>query len=377
MSKYNIEADPSDNNLFYFNGTQFNASDTIAVPAEIDSTLQSPLIENSSDYEVSVMRLLVSGNALPIFFVDTLTDSPPYITKYVVTISYNGFTESEPITYVPLNNVNVNAFNGDQIFNVYTYQEWLDYVNTAYLACYDRLIIAGSGIELVASSPPIFTYDAADNFISYYVESSYESSLPNPINIYMNKLLFDFFTSFEAFYAADPYFNGDVQGVKLITSATNAFLLSSVGNIPPAAGAIVPIAPYAVWKVQQEYVSVYSWNSIRSLLLTSNIGTIPESIPNLGEPNNYDATRSSLQILTDFDLDFSPDIRSGARGYIQYVPRSEYRWSSLTRGSALNRINVKVQFVTFTNVVRNFYINPNFFFTIKLLFKKKVQTIKL
>ena len=107
MSKYSIDGDPNDNNLFYFNGVQYNASDTTPVPAEIDTTLQSPLIENSSEYEVSVVRLLVSGNALPLFFVDTLTDAPPYITKYTVSMSYNGFFQAEPITYVPLNNISV------------------------------------------------------------------------------------------------------------------------------------------------------------------------------------------------------------------------------------------------------------------------------
>ena len=376
MSKYTIEADPNNNNLFYFNGTQFNQSDTIAVPAEIDTNLQSPLIENSSDYEVSVVRLLVSGNALPIFFVDTLTDAPPYITKYTVTLSYNGFVETEPVTYVPLNNISVYSPIADQIFYVYTYQEWLDYINEAYRTCYDRLVIVGSGIENIARSPPIFVYDAATNYISFYVESSYESLDPTGPKIYMNKLLFDFFTSFEARYTADPYFNGDAQGVQLLVTNTNSVLLSSVGNIPPAVGVILPIDPYTIWKVQQEYISVNSWSSIRSLVLTSNIGTVQESIPNVGDPSNYDSTRSSLQILTDFDLDFSPNIRSGARSYIQYLPTAEYRWTSILRGGALNRVNVKVQFLTFQNVLKNLYINPNFFFTIKLLFKKKVQTIK-
>jgi hypothetical protein len=378
MSKVSFNQDPNDSDIYYFNGIQYNSSDISSVPAEIDVNLQAPLIQNSNEYEVSVMRLLVSGNALPLFIVEPTTSTAPYGTKYEVEMEYNGGFIAVDVTYTPQNDINIKQFQGDKIFYIYNYQDWLDNINDAYKRCYDILVSQITGIELVASSPPIFIYDSTTNLISIYAESSYNSNLVNGIKIRMNKLLFDFFPSFDAFIKSDPYEKvASYSKVRLLITPTNSFLLSSVGNIPPAVGSIVPINPYTVWKVQQEYETVSTWNSIRSLLLTSNIGTISESIPNVGGGLNQDISRSSLQILTDFDLDFSSSNRSGGRGIIQYLPTAEYRWTSILSGGPLNRINVKVQFLTFRNEVINLYLNPNFTFTIKLLFKKKVQTIKL
>jgi hypothetical protein len=375
MSKSSIEFDPNDNNKFYYNGIQYNASDTNIVPAEIDTTLQTPLFDHSHTYEVSVVRLFVSGNTLPIFIVPVLSPDPPYTTKYVATLSYNGFIVSRPVIYTPENNVNKNFFNNDAIFYIYTYQHWLDNINRAYLDCYNQLVTDGSGIELVATSPPIFVYDTNNNLISYYVESSYETNGGAGINIFMNKLLFDFFTSFESVFQAELYQN--VEDTQLIVTNTNATIPNLLVGIPPVIAAITPIAPYVVWKIQQEYASVSTWNSIRSLVLTSNIGTIGESIPNVNLGFAADVSRSNLQILTDFDLDFSSSNRSGGRLTIQYLPTAEYRWSTIVRAGALSRINVKVQYLTFRNEIKNLYINPNFTFSIKLLFRKKVQAVKL
>lgn len=378
MFKSSIEKDPNDANKFYYNGIQFNNSNVSAVPAEIDATLQSPLLDRSSDYEVSVVRLFVSGNALPIFIVPVIRQEPPYETKYIASMSYNGFTVSRSVVYTPLNNVCPFAYGCEQLFYIYTYQQWLDNINSAYLECYNALVALPSGIQAIASSPPIFIYDTNNNLISYYVESSYETG-PAGINVYMNKLLFDFFVSFEASYDSLGYQNPQSLDVQLIITNSNSFRLQSTANIPPKVASILPPSPFDVWKIQQEYESVFSWNIVRSLVLTSNIGTISESIPNidLGNGNTDDTTRSNLQILTDFDLDFSSGNRAGARGYIQYLPTAEFRWTSIVRGGALSRINVKVQYLTFTNEIKNLYINPNFSFTIKLLFRKKVPLIKL
>ena len=139
---------------------------------------------------------------------------------------------------------------------------------------------------------------------------------------------------------------------------------------------MVGIPPTAqIWRFTQEYPSVYSWNVIKGLIITSDIGVILETLPNVGI--NDSSTRSSVQMLTDFELSFDPNGRGGGRNYIQYLPTAQYRLSSLGTSGAISRINVKVQYITFTGQIQNLYINPRFSFTVKLLFQKKAQLVKL
>lgn len=374
-----IEQDDYDANKYYFNGVLFNSSSSQPITANIDTTLQTPFILKGDEYEVSVVRLLVSGNALPIFRVPVITASPPWVTEYITVMTYNGFTFRDNVIFTSVNDVNILASDGGTNFDVYTYQQWLDNINASFARCYAGLtgFPFNSGMQLVVNGPPKLIYDTSTNLISMYVEQGYEvTGSVNDIAVYMNRLLFDFFISFEADFGPDQYQSIAGEDCRLLFRPTNTTIVNKQAEIPPAVFQMVGIPPTAqIWRFTQEYPSVYSWNVIKGLIITSDIGVILETLPNVGI--NDSSTRSSVQMLTDFELSFDPNGRGGGRNYIQYLPTAQYRLSSLGTSGAISRINVKVQYITFTGQIQNLYINPRFSFTVKLLFQKKAQLVKL
>lgn len=373
-----IIQDPNDANKYYFNGVLFNVSNTQPVVAQIDTTLQTPFITKANEYDVSVVRLFVAGNSLPIFRVPVLSAVPPYFTKYITSMTYNGFTVRDNVVFTPVNDVNALSNEGLNRFDIYTYQQWLDDINASYLRCFNDLAtLFPSGIQLVVNGPPVLIYDVNTNLISVYVEQRYQTTgAPTDIGVFMNRLLFDFFTSFEALYDANQYGAIGGQDCQLKITPTNTTIVNKLGEIPPAVEQITGIPPNSqIWRFTQEYASVYSWNIVKGLIITSDIGVILETLPNVGI--NDPSTRSSIQMLTDFEFNFDPNIRGGGRNYIQYLPQAQYRLTSLAGAGAINRINVKVQYLTFDGRVENLILNPNFSMSVKLLFQKKATLVEI
>ena len=295
-----LQRDPNEANKYYYNATTYNSSNQIPILAESDLYLNTPLLDNTDEYNVSIMRLFVSGNALPIFTVQVLNPlgSAPYATKYIAGMSYAGVDARENVMFTPLNNVNALQANGDTLFDVFTYQQWLDDLNRAYKACYDYLDIT-TNIATITTNVPKLIYDPLTNLISIYLDPVYETGAFNDIKLYMNKLLFDFFTSFEAIYSNTPYQTPLGEDIQLYVTQTNTINVSNVTALPP-----IVSGSASMWKFTQEYPSVYSWNVIKSLLITADIGTLPEAIPNISNGNG-DVVRSALTILTDVDSVFS------------------------------------------------------------------------
>jgi len=367
-----MQQDPNDANKYYYNATVTNSSNQIPILAESNLYLSTPIIDNTDEYNVSIMRLFVSGNALPLYSIEVLDPlgPPPYVTKFIACMSYGGVDTRENVVFSAHNNVNVLQSNGDTLFDLYTYQQWLDDINTAYTACYTYLTTV-TNLATITTNVPKFIYDPDTKLISFYADPVYESGGVNDIKLYMNKLLFDFFVSFEANYSPTPYQTVGGRDVQLLITKTNAINVSNVITLPP-----VVSGSTSMWKVTQEYSSVTTWNSVKSLIITADIGTVAESIPNI-ENGNGDVVRSSLTILTDIDSDFSPSNTSGTRGYIQYLPTAQYRMSSLIMSAPLYRIRVAIQYITFKGVVKNLYLNPYFSMSFKLLFEKKIPLVRV
>lgn len=354
----------------YYNGTLFNSSFTQSIPATINDVLNGELVKNGSDYYLSVIRLGISGHALPIFNIesDIINPNPgqplvpPYVTVYNVSLSYHGVTNTSPVIFTPM--ATANQFD---LFNIYTYQFFLDCINDAYATCYD---LFGGSLSAIVKYPPFLYYDGASNLFSLFIESGYSSASVLPVNVYMNRLLFDFFDSFD-FLLLNDYNTSNGPDIQFnITSST----CLNISPLPPGYPAIlssyVLLAGESLWQMKQQYPSAYSWNIVDSLVVTSSIGTNTENIP-FSPSGSLQIQNSSIAAITDFTSNLSETNNIGSRGFLQYFPTAQYRLVNITNSSRVQNISLSIQYITFNGSLSQLYINPRYSMSIKLLFVKK------
>jgi hypothetical protein len=357
----------------YYNGTLFNSSYDRSIPAQISDVLNGAIIEKGHDWDISVMRIGVSGHALPLasiinYIIDPLVD--PFKTRFIVSMSYNGFTQSTNVIFIPTTN------DESIIYNIYTYQHWLNCINESYKQCFVSLdVLTGGALSNAVNQAPFLAYDSSQNLFSLYCESGYDSTLPNPINIYMNRILFDYFDSFEIIYL-DRYTSPLGLDVKFNIQSNTCNNLSPIPTGYPATlSTWIFNATQTLYQMKQQYPSAYAWNIIRSLVLTSSIGTQNESIPiSFGVASSV--SNSNLTILTDFESNLSENSNIGSRGYLQYVPLSEYRICNITNSSRIQVINLGIYYIDFAGKLTQLIINPRYSFSVKLLFRRKNRMIK-
>ncbi|MDP4225293.1 MAG: hypothetical protein Q8910_02790 [Bacteroidota bacterium] len=353
----------------YYNGTLFNSSFTNSIPAQINDVLNGALLEKGHDWYVSVIRIGVSGHALPIasilnYLVDPLAPAP-YVTKFTVSLSYLGLTQTTPVIFVPITDDTPTKFY------IYTYQHWLNCINQAYVQCkLDWAFYYGGGLNALVNQTPFIAYDSSQNLFSLYCESGYDSNVPNPIGVYMNRLLYDYFDSFEivdlAGYSSpvglDVRFN-------ISSNTCNNFSPLPIGA-PAVLSTWVLKAGQTIYQMKQQYPSAYAWNIIRSLVLTSSIGVQNESIP-ISNSANPSISNSNLTILTDFESNLSQDNNSGSRGFLQYVPTAQYRYVDITNSTIVQSISMTIYYVDFSGKLTQLVLNPRYGMSVKLLFSRK------
>lgn len=373
MNKSNFERDIHNVDHIYYNGELFNSSYTNSIPAEINAVLNSEIIKNGHEYNLSVIRMGVSGHALPIYTIYNNLLSvingtpviPPYNTIFSVSLGIGATIETVNVEFQPITD------DPNLIFNIYTYQHWLDCINAAYSACYTLYNTNhGNAIGLRVNQAPFFFYDSTTNLISMYVESGYSQSIINPINVYMNNLLFDFFDSFD-YSLLNSYNSAIGLDIQLNIDPTTCLNISPIqqGN-PAILSQWIINAGQSIWQLRQQYPSVYSWNIVESLVLVTSIGINSEVIP-FTTGQGLQLSNSSILALTDISSNLNPTNNTGSRSFLQYLPTAEYRICNITNSSRIQQITVAIYYRDFRGGLTKLFLNPRYTMSVKLLFRKK------
>lgn len=428
----------------YYNIAITNTNQSETLRASYNQSLTTPVIKNPSEYYCSIQRFTVPLQDVPIFvFLDS---------TYSVTISYNSNDYKKELIYVPSYTNNINLISPNDRF-VYSYNQFIDSINnglgdamadfTAALPIYNGATTynAGqavrydlSGVYVAYSclydsttghqpnlspdywSPiatPYMEYDPTSQLIALVASRSYHNlnfeDVDQPLKIWFNTALWNFFTNFERIY------NGTIPSVYNQNGKNYNIIIKPTGlnfDIIPAIFEDFGIDVES-YKVYQEFVSLYDWNSLRNIVFfTSSIPIRSEGIPaNIFAPWNSSTTYNSgdrvsfsnstyssissgnvgnqpdisptywsivsnigsssayQPILTDFQL----SVTNGpeARSYAQYVPTSEYRLIDLTGNTPLNNIDIQVYWQDKYRVLYPLYINPLDSLDMKILFRKK------
>lgn len=359
----------------YFNAT-FN-NNNLSPPytdqiIELDQTQNESIVDVPSDFWLTINRFSIPALALPIVQIPIQPNTAEFGFNTDPNQSILSFTFEwgANVSQFYLEFANANLANspppvppvGEEwphtsYYFVFEYEHMMGMLNRCLLDAFNNLAATPPGSEA-----PYFELDAQTGIMSLICQRAfYDSSLPIPIRLYMNRAMFKYISSFDI--------------IKQAASATLGrdflFVINDVpGNYydPPNLAPVVPPDYFKIDGVGDNYLQ--NWYTFKQIVFTT--GTIPIKFENVTFNDLFNDTNSDLDktpILTDFEPIFS-DI-GDARSVIQYFPQGPYRLIDLNSEVPLRRIQISVFWRDEYNILRKLQIPWGTLATLKLLFIRK------
>lgn len=348
--KYDPEKEETDEDNIYYNFNIVN-NNNFAIPATTTVFNAAAIIEAAGkDYYLTCIRFVLDGATIPICLHKD--------NHWVVALTYRGFTGKGTVTNPTPNDTMV----GTNLPAYYSYTDFLERVNEAFD---DAWVALNFQIALPTLNKPYMLYNATTGICTITADPAYDINAPQPIGVFMNSALYDFFDNFYVKFA------GDEKSIPPVTNGLNYQLLfkNLHGSNVDGAGNIT---------LTQEYSSLYSWFDFTSVVFLSNsLGVTPEFFPvanNTNTTNNPNGTAGNgnptLQILTDFQPYYGPGDQAGPRSYLYYVPNGPYRLIDLNNGDIKN-MDINIQIRDRVGAQYQYYVPPNQTVQVKLLFTRR------
>lgn len=296
--------------------------------AVFNETRVVPILDNPDDYELAVIRFNIPMTNIPIMYFDD--------KNFIVSMEYNGLTHTAPLVWIP-NNLDPGSRN-----SVWSYQELLNMINTAFQFCFNSLKGAFPGAP--PTEAPFMTYDAATQLFTLNAEQTYNVDGPPTFKLYFNSELDRLFPSIDSFEQSnlDPF-------------AHQLLVRNNRNNQATING-----KPY--YKMVSEYPTLALWNDLKSVIIESD--RIPVN-PEL-QQGQVNVTR---RIITDFEP--LSDINN--RQSLQYFPAGPLRFYDLKSNYPLNSIDARVYWQTYKGEIIPVTLIDFEVLTIKLMFRKKLK----
>lgn len=337
------------------------------VPANYVEQLNQSIIDNPSDYYMTIVRFTIPTQIIPIFIFEAqpfpnTTDKDLGI--YSVTLEYNG--NFSPETFVrfitvdptaeqpqPPTNVQNRFWTRTLYYYVYNYTDFLVMINTALSQAFTDLPFPAP------TTPPFFIYTPETQLISLIADKAfYDLSLVNPVKIYFNYHLQRFVDGLPSiFYSTNDPLGRDTQFV-IKDLKNNTYLLPNIA------------APPTYLITTQNYNTLSDWNSFKSLQITTNLIPIRnEYVPSSQNINNVSGNVNLRGVITDFE----PLLDTGAesRTTIQYQQSGPYRLVNMTDINPLTKIDISVYWTDELLNTYLLYVPEGQVLTLKIAFIKK------
>jgi len=297
--------------------------------ASFNQTRVQPILENPSEYELTIERFFIPAINIPILIFKE--------NRYSVTLSFDGADVTQPLIWIPN-----TAYAGLYGNTIWYFQEMLDMVNIAFKDAYDALKLLKPAIT--PTNPPYITFDSETGFFIFNAEKLYDPVVNGgeTVKIYMNIELFKLFNAFQ-----------DFEQEELEPKAHQIIVKDNGNNTSPTNS--------LYYKTYAEWNNLFAWNDLQSIVFeTNSIPVIPE--------NNQSQVNLTQQIITDFE----PIAGTNDRSAIQFYPQGELRWYSLNSTQPFYTMNLNVMWKDKQGELYPIYINETEALTVKMLFRKKL-----
>ena len=360
--------DESDVLYFDLVSTNFINQTSTNSPAQYNQSRTIPYIRDPSKWYGAVTQFTINNTSVPVLVPEIQPNQNNVnLTVYTVSLSYGGFTFTEPIIFeqqdllinVPLPPTSYQdgqPFYDDGYYNIYNYSIFTDMVNTAYSKCWTSL--RSAVITLPPCDPPIITYDASTQLFNFIVENDVFVNLNSApyVNIYMNSALF-FLYSF--FPSQTTLLNG--------FSVEKLYFTASIGVVDQTGGLtgtrIIP----------QELTSLSLWSPVSSIVITSNFLPVQKSIvanPQIyfdGQPYIINNNNSLTQpILIEYAVENNIYNKT-----INYLPTAQFQFFDLLDNQELYTMDFKFWYRGKSSILYPLYLNSGASCSVKLGFFKK------
>jgi hypothetical protein len=340
----------SDDNV-YFDILMTNniQSSKAPIPAYYSATRTRPLLEDTTDYSLSIIRFSLDTPYLPVWIPQIQPNqNNANLTTYSITLAYTDSSNQtiafqQYLQFIPQD----KSASSSDYYWVYNYSYLSYLVNNAFDLCFANLntLAIDNAMTLPTNSIPVMSYDTSNQLYSMNVSSEYGVN-NGQIQIYFNNDLFELFNSFPmTYYGYDaPMGKNYLINNQIINNSLNIVQESStLANMCPIqsivfASSLIPILP-------------------------SQIG-LPV-VYNNGILVNASSNNNSFNILTDFvanNFDF--------KGFIQYAPESQYRLISLLPNQKIKDIDVSCYWMSKGGIIYPLLLSSNSTLAMKMLFTK-------
>jgi hypothetical protein len=303
------------------------------------------ILQNPQDYYVSVTRMIIATNRIPLWQPQLNTTSPNndgYNTIYSVYLTYKGFNSGQVYLRIinddntvsaPTTPVSSQPTNGWG--NVFSFDTISQMVNTAISTAYTALNTASGGI--LPTNPPFMVWHNETQLFSLdcYPMSLYDQSTStgttDTINIYFNNSYRPYLLGWAINILSNSTTTPNGQDVLLVIR--NNGINYDPQNNPPS---FTPDDPTTTMMTMTQDISA-PWCFI-ALSKIQVISTIPLAFPTLSDlPLNLvgDAfNNQTTPILMDFLVNYSQGGASSFQQPISYSATSDIYSSPLKMGGS-------------------------------------------
>ena len=293
--------------LLLSNSVQTSPNDR--VPVKFNLSQSQPILRDSTGYLLSVIRFSLNTETLPIF-IPQMSDNGDESTIYSCTMEYNGTVFQKYMDFIPQN---INPIDTDEKYYVYSYQYVIYLINNMLNQC---LVGLNNLLQTPATIEPKMLFNRETQACSMQLDSSkYGYNETGKINIYMNTQMYALVSTLPSSTVYQT--NGmDFQLNNLISEDPSLLV--------------------------QEQKTIELWNPVSSLVFTSNLLPIYESVTAPlqvyvdGSLSDNNTSYHFLNIMTDFigdEMLFTP--------YVQYAP-SIYRFLNLKPNNSIRNVDLQV-----------------------------------
>lgn len=311
------------------------------------------IIDLPNDYHVSILRFTVPTRNIPIFIYPTTGTEGDYKADneyYSVTLKYANVSYQVYLTFTPENTGSLS--NTEPYYYVYSYQNFINMINTALAAAYTKIPMASP-----TTQAPYLALDRETGLISLFAQQAYAGGNDGgSVSIFFNTPLASLLNSFYFKYRAynEPF--GEYAELIVEDTKTNT-----------------PVAPLNYYEMKQEYNNLADWAQLDSIIIAT--GSIPikqENVP--GALSSLGSTTDdTIPILADFIPERNESL---VRQTLQYRPTAEYKRVDLQGTVPLTFFDIRLEWIDTKGVRHPLVLEPfGEPVTVKFLFEKKIGTV--
>lgn len=354
-------------------------------PANFFEVRDEPIFKGEpKDWCMSVIRFTIPTSLIPVQYVpiiyDTATPSNPNKMLYSITLSYlgNDFKQnlewitqdnSVPIPPAPPESVGPEyyQFASDTVrayYSLYSIEHFCDIINNALDLCYQTNIVP----LLPAPTPPavykspFISFTPSVDLFTLHLPSTFLSSNPNPVNLYMNSSLYG---NFESSFNTINEGYGAPDGKNFLFQIFDKGFTNFRPDPEEQSGGF--------YNLTQEFETLGQMTSFTSLIIRSNSLPIQNealSTQDLKEKQGVGNTIGTgyESLISDFEIDLGT--LKNLRGFIHYTPTAEYKRITMFGSSPITFVDCQIFWKDNFDILYPLLIPAHDIITIKIMFEE-------